>query len=77
MNSLILIFPDKGSGFQPILSGKKSPLYLNSKPRATSVNPTHHSFPILKSQISNLKWVGLGWVGLGWVGLGWGDSCSG
>jgi hypothetical protein len=37
MNSLLLIYPDRGSGFQPILSGKQAqisrPISVDSRPK--------------------------------------------
>jgi hypothetical protein len=62
MNSLILIFPDRAWGFQPILSGKLPTqtqsvisefLISNLKSQISNLKSQISN---LKSQISNLKW---------------------
>jgi hypothetical protein len=43
MNHLILISPDRGSGFKPILSGQKEKIALSSIPNcASGIGPVNY-----------------------------------
>ncbi|MEG4282216.1 hypothetical protein QUB68_03735 [Microcoleus sp. A006_D1] len=49
MNSLILIDPDQGSGFKPILSGKYSEMFLS----AAKLAYNHQNSRVSKCPIGN------------------------